>query len=102
MSDYERNKGKLIPTTLDEIKQECPKIAGEEEEEEDSYLDRIFYSDQYVEIQDTLYRIEWEVYGENCYDFADVKKNEDGTINFHTLHYNGGGHWTEVVEDALA
>ena len=31
-----------------------------------------------------------------------ARVNEDGSIDFHTYHYNGGGHWTEVVEEALS
>lgn len=30
---------------------------------------------------------------------ADVQDN--GDIHFETYHYNGGAHWTEVVEGAL-
>lgn len=32
---------------------------------------------------------------------ASIVENIDGSINFHTLHYNGGAHWTEVVEQGL-
>lgn len=34
-------------------------------------------------------------------DFADVYVYPDGRIDFHTLHYNGGAYWTEVIEEKL-
>jgi hypothetical protein len=49
-----------------------------------------------------VYSVEWEIKrGTSCPEFADVKVNEDGSIDFHTYHYNGGGHWSEIVEDEL-
>lgn len=89
MSDYERNKGKLIPTGIDT------------ENFNDEDFDTL-YENGMVIIDREVYEVKWEVEGETgCYDFADVKVNEDGSISFHTLHYNGAGHWTELVEDAL-
>jgi hypothetical protein len=33
--------------------------------------------------------------------FEEVTKNEDGSISFHTYHYNGGAHWIEFLEEAV-
>lgn len=89
MSDYERNKGKLIPQPID-----TEQFSGEDFE--------AYQENGFVVIDNEIYAVEWEVKRErDCYDFADVKVNEDGSIDFHTYHYNGGAHWTEVVENAL-
>lgn len=89
MSDIERNKGKLIPTGID--------TEGFSEDDYSTYEENGF-----VVIDGEIYTVEWEVYRETeCYSFADVKVMDDGTIYFHTLHYNGGAHWTEVVESQL-
>jgi len=31
----------------------------------------------------------------------DFDENPDGTINFHTMHYNGGASLEEVIEEEL-
>lgn len=89
MSDYERNKGKLIPVGVD-----TEHFTGDDY---DTYTENGF-----VIIDGEVYEVEWEVEQEvGGYEFADVLKNKDGTITFHTYHYNGGAHWTEVIEHAL-
>lgn len=100
MSDCERNKGKLIPVSWDTI---CKALEVEGLEEDFyEFLDRIGESGKYEQIGDDWYEIVWEVKrSHQCDYFADVTKNEDGSIDFHTMHYNGGAHWTEVVEGAL-
>lgn len=89
MSEYERNKGKLIPVGVD--------TEHFTDDDYDTYTENGF-----VVINGEVYEVEWEVEQEiDGYEFADVLKNKDGTIAFHTYHYNGGSHWTEVVEHAL-
>lgn len=90
MSEVERNKGRLIPTGIDT-----------EHFTDDDWDD--MYSEGMVCIDGELYTVEWEVKRDtdSCDYFAEVKENEDGSIDFHTMHYNGGGHWSEVVEGAL-
>lgn len=89
MSDYERNKGKLIPVDVDT-----------EHFSEDDY--DTYFENGFAVIDGEVYEVEWEVEGvTDAPDFAEVKINEDGTINFHTYHYNGVAHWTEVVENEL-
>lgn len=90
MSDYERNKGKLIPTGID----------TENYTEED--FDTL-YDNGFVIVNGEVYKVEWEVEAEtDSYDFCEVKENEDGSINFHTMHYNGGAFFTEIIENALS
>lgn len=89
MSEYERNKGKLVPTGID-----TENYTGED-------FDTL-YENGFVIVDGEVYEVEWEVEAEtDSYDFCEVKENEDGSIDFHTLHYNGGGHWTELVEETL-
>lgn len=107
MSDYERNKGKLIPFDLtEEVAREFV-ISKGETLECDTYLDQVnddytWYCETLAKVGDKFYSVEWEVKREqDAYEFAEAVLNEDGTIDFHTYHYNGGAHWTEVVEGAL-
>lgn len=89
MSSIERNKGKLIPVNIDT------------EDYTDTDFDTLFENGIHL-IDGEPYEVVWEVKSEkDCSYFADVKVNEDGSIDFHTLHYNGGAYWTEVVEGAL-
>lgn len=86
MSYTERNKGKLIFVATK------PYVL-------DSQFDDLF--PDYFEIGDNLYRVEFEVEGEECYGFSEVTINPDKSIDFHTLHYNGGGFWLEVIENKI-
>ncbi len=89
MSDYERNKGKLIPVGVD--------TEHFTDDEFDTYRENGF-----AVISNEIYKIVWEVERFTDYvEFADVTETDNGTIYFHTLHYNGGAHWTEVVEESL-
>lgn len=89
MSDYERNKGKLIPQFIDT-------------EHFSEYCFETYTENGFVVIDQEIYKVEWEKRVRDCIEFADVSVDENtGVISFHTLHYNGGAHWTEVVEDAL-
>ena len=88
MSDMEHNKGKLTPANID------TELSDEEAFEE--------YSENgFVVIEGEIYSVEWEIQRGELFDFADVVANADGSISFNTWHYNGGAHWTEVVEEAL-
>lgn len=98
MSDMERNKGKLIPVCYEDVVTIESDIDGLDDYEKSDYLSSI----SAVEINGKYYQVLWEVEQDSeCYGFADVKENEDGSVDFHTYHYNGGGYWTEVVESAL-
>lgn len=89
MSEMERNKGKLIPVEMDT-----------EHFTEDEWDD--LYDNGLVAIDGEVYRVEWEVkHDTEDYSFREVTVNEDGSITFHTYHYNGGAFWTEVVESEL-
>ena len=88
MSSLERNKGRLVPVT------DNPTLGFAD-------FDTLYDLGMF-RINNKEYKVEWEVKAdEECFYFADVKENPDGSIDFHTLHYNGGGYWTEVIEEAL-
>lgn len=90
MSEYERNKGKLIPVGVD--------TEYFTDDDYDTYTESGF-----VFLDGEVYEVEWEVVREteSEYEFAEVVKQDDGVITFHTRHYIGGAHWTEVIERAL-
>jgi len=111
MSQMERNKGKLIPI---EITEEIAKKFVEDKEGLENNLDDCYtnyleqfsddpswYVDNLVRVDGKWYKVEFQIEGGDLDFFADLKKNTDGSIEFDTYHYNGGGHWTEVVAGAL-
>lgn len=111
MSDYERNKGVLAPFNMHEdFARDAVLLKGETLDTEvyDSYVEQLsddptWYFDQdIIKMGDKWYEVIWEVQGENDIpEYAEAIKQDDGTIEFHTYHYNGAAHWTEVVENAL-
>lgn len=89
MSEYERNKGRLRYAGID--------TESFTDDDYDTYQENGF-----AVIDGEIYEVDWETKG--AYDepdFVEVKEDADGWISFHTCHYNGGAHWTEVVEGAL-
>lgn len=95
MSEMEYNKGKLVPVTREEIEKEYP---------EADFCDLDWTTDgKYIVLN-----------GGQCYepvfdvqllgdldDLANVDVGVNGVIYFETYHYNGGGDWTELVEEEL-
>lgn len=88
MSEMVYNKGKLIPTGID-----TELFDGDAF---DNYTEN-----GYEVIDGEIYEVKWETQRGELYDFCNVKENDDGSIDFETYHYNGGGHWTELVEKKL-
>lgn len=106
MSEMELNKGKLIPFNLTEdIAEQLVRATGDDLEY-DNYLKQVendysWYDEDLCRIKGKWYKAEFEIRRGELDYIAEAKENEDGSIDFHTYHYNGGGHWTEVVEEAL-
>lgn len=88
MSEMEHNKGRLVPQNID--------TELFDDESFEAYTENGF-----VVLDGEIYAVDWEIQRGELYGFADVIENEDGSISFNTYHYNGGAHWTEVVEGAL-
>jgi hypothetical protein len=92
MSEIVHYKGEIIPTG---------KTVAE--------IDALFDTDEELEIYyETAIAFEGYVY--RVTDFGLVNRGEDiaearrlpsGKIEFELKYYNGGAHWTEVMEEAL-
>lgn len=105
MSGMERNKGvlRLAKKPAKELFEEhCP---GEQLPDycRGNYEEYLCYETEnaFVLLDDKLYYIDYEVKAGDCYGFSDVNTLDDGSIAFHTMHYNGGGSLQEVLEEAL-
>lgn len=111
MSDYERNKGLLVPFKMHEdFAKDVVISKGEtlDGTSYDSYVEQVtddpgwYFDESIIKMGCQWYEVIWEIQGVNDVpEFALAQKFEDGSIEFHTYHYNGGAHWTEVVERAL-
>lgn len=101
MSELERNKGKLYPVRYDIVKEKAIDKMGDLYDDVDMMIDEFCCESNYTKIGNQFYRCEFEVESEKDIDLCDVDKNIDGTIEFHTIHYNGGGSLEEVIESGL-
>lgn len=104
MSDYEHNKGKLIPLgPMDEERAE--RLIGGIPEWASTAIEAIDDDPEnygIVKIGAEYYRVEFEVNGgQMISEFCTIEKKDNGVILFNSQHYNGGAHWTEVVEEAI-
>lgn len=108
MSEMEYNKGKLIPFDMnEEAAKTLVELRGEVlDDSYETYLQQLsddytWYDEDLCKIKGKWYKAEFEVRRGDMGYIAEATENEDGSIDFRTYHYNGGGNWTEVVEDAL-
>lgn len=93
MSDMEYNKGTLIPCSWEEVKSEFP----------DATIDDLEYETKgrFVALLDHLFfRVVWEVRRGDLLEGLNHLKLRGNRVgyDFETYHYNGGAHWTELVE----
>lgn len=88
MSRMEYNKGTLCPIHVD------TEHFGDDEYE-------AYTENGYVRIHDEIYTVMWESKGEELNGFNRTVVDADGVIHFETYHYNGGAHWTELVEERV-
>ena len=96
MSSTELNKGRLIPLGKNELEYIAVKNEVTVEEMKENGL----FEYGLTQIKDTIYRVEFEVDGAESYsDLCDLRENEDGSVDFLTVHYNGGGSFDEVIEN---
>ena len=107
MSDYERNKGRLIPegdSTLS-LEARCELISDTYGWDKcDSWIEtvneegcRVFYIDENT---DTVYRVENKQVDVE-YEFFNATRNGNGTIDFEVMYYNGGCSLSEAIEEAI-
>ena len=90
MSTVERNKGKLIPVDPENVV---------DSSDEDLYDD---FRYNHIKIGDKWFKIEKTIATDYDSDyFCDIVDNKDGTFDFHSMHYNGGGSLSEVLGDEM-
>lgn len=107
MSSTEVNKGTLIPRTLEQVIETLEEhISGTKLTTIEDVREAAFeiYDEgipEYVEIKKQFYEVINHLSIPGYEDLCELRINGDGTIDFLTMHYNGGGHWTELIEDKL-
>lgn len=90
MSEMERNKGRLYPSTIDTSNWT------------ESDWDNVYDNEDILVVNKKLYHVIYEVRRDwDCPEFYDVDVDDDGTIYFHTYHHNGGGSLSEAIEYGL-
>lgn len=104
MSEMEYNKGRLVKElrSIKEVAEDeiilCPKYYNSKEE---YFLDCFIYeTDNYILLDDILYRVEWDVRQGELDQINNVSLDGEDIL-FETYHYNGGGHWSELVESKI-
>ncbi len=92
MSTVERNKG-----TLELIAIGSNAITSYEKRVEADTEDQYLYLSNQLKLYKIIYEIESE---QDCSHFSEIVGDVHGTreLDFHTLHYNGGGSLQEVLE----
>lgn len=105
MSEMEYNKGRLTPVDWD-CQEMFDELSGDYNQLSERYTVESWCRDNsfeygYEMIAGDIYKATFNVKGGDLYDFCNVNKLPDGSIAFETYHYNGGGHWTELVEKEL-
>lgn len=109
MSEMEFNKGKLFLVSYNsmEFARELAKRNPEHfpgdlsAYEDDDVMDFLLDSyEKYAVIGDKVFLIKWELQGETEAYINELEKI-DGGYSFFTYHYNGGAHWTELVEQKM-
>ncbi|AAQ64257.1 hypothetical protein KVP40.0188 [Vibrio phage KVP40] len=103
MSQMEYNKGVLHPTSksIEELAEELVTDLPSYYDSKVEYLLDNHVDYGLVLVCDKPYTVTFEAEREDLYHLARADVQENGDIHFETYHYNGGAHWTEVVEDAL-
>ncbi len=107
MSETEVHKGKLIPLSLNGVTMEeraknaCEKYGYEKSSWHRSYLECLRdegYKTVYVR-GDIIYEMK-DLELDAC-GFSDATKNEDNTIDYLVMFYNGGASLDEVIDEAI-
>ena len=110
MSEHERNIGTLTPIKFDNAEEWAEKLAGDTRKETthdsyDSFLEMVMDDPDHYGfevINNKPYLVEFDMKGgDEIREFCEIEEGRDGSIRFDSYHYNGGGHWTELVENAI-
>lgn len=101
MSETVHYKGKLKPTgkTVSEyVKEKCSEIP-EYYNDEKEYFNDTFYNAA-VEVSGQVYEVEKEDV-DSDYDIFIAIKNDDGSISFEVMYYNGACSFDEAIDQAI-
>lgn len=107
MSEYEFNKGTLVPVSVDRVKKKVkqhPEFGNFWDVEVADDLREAVYEclgDDFVELNGSWYALEDHVSNSNYDNICELVRCDDGSIGFVTHHYNGCAHWVELVESKL-
>ena len=104
MSEYERNKGILIPVSESDesiAERVVKEIPGWAESKVDAFLENASEYG-YERLNGKLYQMERLDVIDHDPEYCKIHINSVGDIEFESYHYNGGGRWTEMVEQAIA
>jgi hypothetical protein len=103
MSETVIDSGKLFPIKVTEAwaVEECARL--DIEVYGDGALETLSNeTDQYTIIEGLGFcRVEDFKSADPTDGWQNIKANLDGSFDFSVCYYNGGAHWTEVVEDAV-
>lgn len=102
----EFNKGVLIPVDMpvSKMRELMTGIIIDIIDKDDDWIEDCFrdeFYDRYIKFDGSWYRREQSIESTDCCQISYGKKNDDGSIEYMTYHYNGGGCWTEVLSSAI-
>ncbi len=109
MSETVGYKGRLVPVEVngyEDIEETCKRIYEENGIEKSEYSttyveDIRENSDEYIVIDDILYQKEdVEKFDPSYYN--SIVENDDGSIDFISIFYNGGTYLNEMLEDGVS
>jgi len=107
MSDTEAHTGKLVPmvlsgVTLEERCEDACKKLGYKMSDFHSSYEECLRDDGYREVyvhDEVIYKIEDTEL--DPFGFSVADQNEDGSINYTVMYYNGGASMDEVIDEAV-
>lgn len=107
MSDMESHTGKLIPmhyegATLEERAEKCCNEFGFAKSSFHKSWEECLRDEGYRQIyilDNIIYKVDDEEL--DPFGFATATRNEDGSINYNLMYYNGGASFTEALDGAI-
>ena len=111
MSETVHYKGKiqLVEKIKDEtLEEQCKRILSEHGYHElDLYYDSWYEMlceelyERYVIVNNSIYKVIDKKNLGIDYDIFEATKNDDKTINYHVMYYDGGCSFNEAIEEAI-
>lgn len=101
MSESVIDSGKLTPIRLSKAaaEEECERLEVDLEHYDSPHEALSCETDEYADIEGLGFcRVEDFKTEDPTDSWCDLKDNGDGTFSFRASYYNGGAHWTELVE----